>query len=157
MEGEHDFIALYRRDRDRLCRTVTLTLGDAQLAVEAVDEAFVRAFERWGQVQRCREPAAWVFRVAVNWASSWRRKWSRRPTRPVETLDRGHEDRTVDTDVLDQVRGLPPGQRDTLVLRFVFDLSVADTAEALGVSQGTVKSRVNRALQALAQRPEVLQ
>lgn len=156
MEVEQDFITLYRRDRDRLCRTVALTLGDAQLAVEAVDEAFARAFERWGQVRRCREPAAWVFRVAVNWARSWRRKWSRRPTRPVEELDRAYEDRTLDTDVLDRIQTLSPAQRDTLVLRFAFDLSVADTAEALGVSEGTVKSRVNRALQALARRPEVL-
>lgn len=156
VERDGDFIAFYRRDRDRLCRTVTVTVGDASLAVEAVDEAFVRAYERWDQVRGCRQPAAWVYRVAVNWATSWRRKWSRRPTRPVEELDRAHDDRALDTDVLARLRGLPAAHRETLVLRFVFDLSVVDTAEALGVSPGTVKSRVSRALRMLARQPEVL-
>lgn len=83
-------------------------------------------------------------------------KWSRRPTRPVEELDRAHDDRALDTDVLARLRGLPAAHRETLVLRFVFDLSVVDTAEALGVSPGTVKSRVSRALRMLARQPEVL-
>lgn len=156
MDPDADFTTFYRRDRDRLCRTVGLTVGDPQLAADAVDEAFTRAYARWGQVRGCREPAAWVYRVAVNWATSWRRKWSRRPTLPVEELDRAHVDPVIDTEVLDRLRSLPAERREAVVLRYVLDLSVAETAEITGVSEGTVKSRVHRALRDLAEEVEVL-
>jgi len=89
---EEGFSRFYAASRDELCAAVTMTLGDRQLAVDAVDEALARAAERWGQVAVKDRPAGWVYRVAINWATSWRRKWSKRPTLPTEALDRQHLD-----------------------------------------------------------------
>lgn len=149
MDDAEAFAAFYRANHGSVLVAVRATLGEAQLAREAVDEAFVRAAERWPKVREADRPAAWTYRVAVNWATSWRRKLSLRPTRPAEKLDRPTEDDLPDPDVAVLLATLPIEQRETLVLRFVFDLSVRQTAEVLGVAEGTVKSTVHRAKQQL--------
>jgi RNA polymerase sigma factor (sigma-70 family) len=142
------FVAFYGRNHRRIQAAVAATLSDDQLAGEAVDEAFVRAAERWSEVQAMAQPGGWVYRVAVNWATSWRRKWLvRRPTVPAEQLDRGQTDVMPDLDLLEQLRRLPLKQRQVLILRHGFGLSVAETAVLLGVAQGTVKSASHRASQ----------
>lgn len=148
MEDGDGFTAFYERHRSTLHRAVTATLGDPQLAAEAADEALVRAAERWEQVATMARPEGWLYRVAVNWATSWRRKWSRRPTLPVEALDRPASDHHVH-ELVDEVGRLPLLQRQMLVLRFVLGYSVSETADALGVAEGTVKSGVSRARQQL--------
>ena len=148
MQDEDGFAAFYERHRSTLHRAMTATLGDPQLAAEAADEALVRAAERWEQVSAMARPEGWLYRVAINWATSWRRKWARRPTLPVETLDRPESDRHI-YELVDEVRRLPLQQRQMLVLRFVLAYSVAETAEALGIAEGTVKSGVHRARQQL--------
>lgn len=93
-------------------------------------------------------PGGWVYRVAVNWATSWRRKWLvRRPIVAMEQLDRGQVDVLPDLDLLEQLRRLPIKQRQVLMLRHGFGLSVSETAELLGIAQGTVKSASYRASQ----------
>lgn len=148
MRDEDGFAVFYERHRSTLHRAVTATVGDAQLAAEAADEALARAAERWEQVAAIARPEGWLYRVAVNWATSWRRKWSRRPTLPVEALDRPESDSHV-YELIDVVGRLPLPQRQMLVLRFVLGYSVSETAEALGIAEGTVKSGVHRARQQL--------
>lgn len=155
MRDRDGFTAFYADCRREVHAAVTLTVGNPDLAAEAVDEAFVRAAERWPQVSQMHRPAGWVYRVAVNWSTSWRRKWSRRPTRPGETLDRPHHDDLDGLTLLEDLAGLPLGQRQMLVLRFVLGYSVAETATALGVAEGTVKSGVHRARQQLRADAEV--
>lgn len=155
MQDDEGFTAFYERCRAEVHAAVAVTVGDHHLAAEAVDEAFVRAAERWGEVAGMDRPAGWVYRVAVNWATSWRRKWSRRPTLPAEVLDRGHRDDLDSVTLLDGLAGLPLVQRQMLVLRFVLGYSVAETAAVLGVAEGTVKSGVHRARQQLRDDVEV--
>ncbi len=155
MRDRDGFTAFYEQRRPEVHAAVAVTIGDADLAVEAVDEAFVRAAERWSQVSRMDRPAGWVYRVAVNWSASWRRKWSRRPTRPLEMLDRPYVDDLAGVGLLEELSCLPLLQRQMLVLRFVLGYSVADTAAALGVAEGTVKSGVYRARQQLRADAEV--
>lgn len=147
MRDGDGFTAFYERRRVEVHAAVAVTLGDWELAVEAVDEAFVRAAERWPQVSQMDRPAGWVYRVAINWATSWRRKWSKRPTLPVEVLDRTHHDDLDAATLVEELARLPLAQRQMLVLRFVWGYSVAETAAALGVAEGTVKSGVHRARQ----------
>ena len=154
MRDGDGFATFYGRRRVEVHAAVAVTLGDRQLAVEAVDEAFVRAAERWHEVSRMERPAGWVYRVAVNWATSWRRKWSRRPTLPVEVLDRSHHDDRSTVMLLEGLSRLPLAQRQMLVLRFVLGYSVAETAAALGVAEGTVKSGVHRARRQLGEDEE---
>ena len=143
------FTRFYTGAHAPVLAAVRVTLGDEQLARDAVDEAFVRAAERWGTVHELTNPRGWVYRVAVNWATSWRRKWSRRPTRPVEELDRPHRDPLPDLDLIDALAVLPLEQRQMLVLRHALGCSVRETASALGVAEGTVKSGVHRARERL--------
>lgn len=148
MEDGEAFVAFYEQTHRRVHAAVAATLADGQLAREAVDEAFVRAAERWPEVRAMQRPGGWVYRVAVNWATSWRRKWlMRRPTVPVEQLDRGQTDVVPDLDLVEQLQRLPVQQRQVLILRHGFGLTVRETAELLGIAQGTVKSATHRASQ----------
>ena len=141
------FVDLYGSDRDRLARAVGMTLGDADLGAEAVDEAFVRAYQRWPRVGRLADPSGWVFRVAVNWATSVLRR--RRP--PSVRPDRDPTDVSQPTEpsLLAALAELPVAQRAVVVCRYYLHLSEEETAEALGIRPGTVKSRSHRAMQTL--------
>jgi RNA polymerase sigma factor (sigma-70 family) len=143
------FAAFYTDAHGRVRKAPRATLGDVQLADDATDEAFVRAAERWGQVRAMTNRDGWTFRVAVNWATSWRRKLARRPTRSAEELDRAHRDPVPDLDLAAALAVLPLDQRQMLVLRYALGCSVREVADTLGVAEGTVKSRVHRARQRL--------
>jgi len=85
--ADHDppadsFESFYAASVDRVYRALAVTLGDVHRAREAADEAMARAFVRWGRVARCDNPSGWVFRVGLNWATSWRRKVRREAALP---------------------------------------------------------------------------
>lgn len=155
MQDRDGFTAFYDRCRTEVHAAVAVTVGDHHLAADAVDEAFVRAAELWGQVADMDRPAGWVYRVAVNWATSWRRKWSRRPTLSTDVLDRAHHDDLGSVTLIEGLAELPLLQRQMLVLRFVLGYSVPETAVALDVAEGTVKSGVHRAREQLRADAEV--
>jgi RNA polymerase sigma-70 factor (ECF subfamily) len=146
--GHDSFEVFYRAQADRVYRALAITLGDPHLAREATDEAMVRAFARWSRVQSLQSPGGWVYRVGLNWATSWWRKLRREQPMPA-----GHDfPATSDTQAvaaLAAIRELPVAQRTVVVCRVLLDLSTADSAELLGVAPGTVKSRLARALTAL--------
>jgi RNA polymerase sigma-70 factor (ECF subfamily) len=141
------FDAFYRAERNRIAKALTFALGDVDLATEATDEAFVRAYERWAKVQRLDRPDAWVYRVATNWATSVLRRRRRSPHRFYEP----HLDGPVvgDPAVHAALAELDVKHRSVVVCRFLLGWSVAETASALGVREGTVKSRLHRAARAL--------
>ncbi len=146
----HDFTAIYEQDRNRLVRALALSLGDAALANEAIDEAFTRAFHRWNTVGSFDEPQAWIYRTAHNWATSRFRRRSRdrkyaaQIARPESTVDP-----VPDPSLAAAIESLPADQRQILVLRYYLDWTIDACAAALDVAPGTVKSRTNRALKEL--------
>lgn len=156
VEDGQGFAEFYRACRLQVYPALVATLGDPRLAEESIDEALTRAAERWSQVRTLERPAGWVYRVGVNWATSWRRKLSLRPTRSFENLDRAHLDVLPDLDLVRMLSDLPLRQRQMLILRFGLGYSVEETAAVLGVATGTVKSGVHRARQQLRHDPEVL-
>lgn len=149
MDDVDAFTRFYTAEHGRLVTAVAVTLDDPSLAREAVDEAFTRAAERWPSVHAMGNRTGWVYRVAVNWATSWRRKLALRPTRTADALDRPHDDTLPDVDLIAALRQLDRDHRQALVLRYALGCSVPETAAALGVAEGTVKSRVHRARQTL--------
>ncbi len=153
--SDADFETVWRRDRDGLRRALTLSLGDAPVASEAVDEAFTRAYARWSRVSQLDDPTAWIYRAAMNWATSWLRKRRLRPVRPAEELDTPSLDVVADHTVLEAIEALPTSQRVVVVLRFYLDWEVPRIASALDVPPGTVKSRLHRALSRLQDSEEV--
>lgn len=149
------FEAFYRRERTGVFEALAFTLGEADLAAEAVDEAMVRAFQRWARVRRYDNPAGWVYRVGLNWAVSR----IRRRRRAVSVAEVPDESGAVDPPLADEqlaaaVAALPVKQRAVVVLRCHLDWSVPQIASAVGVAEGTVKSRLHRGLAAVREQVE---
>ncbi len=145
------FVEFYRQSRDRLARALALTLNDGHLAAEAVDEAMARAYQRWDRIGRFDDPAGWVYRVALNWATSELRRRTRAPRPPAERAmaDMGP---LAEPAVHAALAELDVRQRGVVVCRYYLGLSEAETAAALGIRPGTVKSRLHRALHHLQAR-----
>ncbi len=145
-----DFDRFYAQHRDRLATAISLTLRDIDLGTEATDEAFVRACQRWEQIREYSNPQGWVYRVAMNWARSWLRRRRREiEKRPLLNFDSSFVDELIDVDLERALDTLSPQSRAVVVARFFMDWSIDETADALGIRPGTVKSRLNRALKQL--------
>jgi RNA polymerase sigma-70 factor (ECF subfamily) len=139
---------LYRRHRDRVARTAYLLVGDAHLAQDAAQEAFLIG---WRDIGRLRDPRlfqAWITGIAVNLS----RRAIRRPTRPAEgpAADPG-ADPDRDMVVRAAVAVLPRRLREAVVLRYYGGFTEAEMAAALRIPAGTVKSRLARARERLAE------
>ncbi|WP_420438559.1 RNA polymerase sigma factor [Candidatus Poriferisodalis sp.] len=144
------FEDFYATHRDGLARALGLALRDGALGAEAADEAFARACQRWAQVSAYANPQGWVFRVGLNWARSWLRRVRReRERRTLMAQPFSTEDRTRDLDLERALGTLNDVHRAVIVARFYLDWSVSETAEALGIAEGTVKSRLSRGLDQL--------
>lgn len=150
-EGQLNFDSFYVQNRDQIARALSLSLRNADLGAEAADEAFVRACQRWAEVSTYTNPQGWIYRVAMNWARSWLRRARReRDKRPLLMNPELIEDDLVDVDLERALGGLSPSHRTVVVARFFMEWSVDETAEALGIRPGTVKSRLSRALSQLS-------
>lgn len=148
------FDDFYRGERDRLYRAIALTLGDTDLAAEAIDEAMVRAYQRWRRLSGYDNPAGWVYRVALNWAISWTRR-RRRAVLVAAVPDQAEPTHgPADAGLAAAIEALGAQHRAVIVLRFQLDWSVEQIAAALGVPEGTVKSRLHRGLVALRRQLE---
>ncbi|WP_419946848.1 RNA polymerase sigma factor [Candidatus Poriferisodalis sp.] len=144
------FEDFYAAHRDEMVRALSLALRDAALGAEAADEAFARACQRWRQVSTYANPQGWVFRVGLNWARSFLRRVRReRERRPLLAQPHATEDRARDVDLERALATLNDSHRTVIVARFYLDWSVAETAEALDIAAGTVKSRLSRGLEQL--------
>ena len=147
-----EFEPFYRARRDRMARALALTLGgDTHLGAEAADEAMARAYQRWDRVAHLDDPAAWVYRVGLNWATSVLRRRNR-PERVVIARGPTDVEPPAEPDVLVALGELDVKQRAVVVCRFYLGFSESETATALHIRPGTVKSRLHRALQALQPR-----
>ncbi len=140
-----------------LVRLAVLLLRDSGAAEEIAQDAFVALHERWGRLRDHDKAAAYLRQSVVNRARSALRhrvvvdRFLRRQTAPmtVPSAEAGALVAETHAEILEAVRKLPARQREALVLRYYADLSEAQTAETMGVSQGAVKSHTARALAAL--------
>ena len=143
---------LYRAHASDALRLAYLLTGDRALAEDLAQDAFVKVVARFHDL-RNRDAFWWYLRrTIVNLSRSYFRR--RRTERA--WLERQHPDEThLDPDLGERERlrvalmSLRPEQRAAIVLRFFEDLSETDTAQALGVAVGTVKSMVSRGMERL--------
>jgi len=154
---------LFRRHYTALLRLGVVMLGSREAAEDAVQDAFV-ALHRHRSSLRDPEAAEAYLRVAVlNRCRSWiRRQVTQRAPRPlilVRENEESPEDTTVTRDevgaLVAVMRTLARRQREVLACRYVLELSVAETAQLLAISEGSVKSHTHRGLHTLQQRIEV--
>ena len=139
-----------------LVRGLSLYVGDVHAAEELAQEALLRACQHWDRVSGLDSPGGWVWRVAVNRANSrFRRRRAER--RAMDRLSHSPVG-GVDSDAAEVlvlrglIRQLPDRQRIAVVLRFVLDLSVEQTADRMGISSGAVRSLTKRGTATLRER-----
>jgi RNA polymerase sigma-70 factor (sigma-E family) len=140
---------LYERHYAELVRLAFALTSDWGLAEELAQEAFVRVWRSWGNIRDQQSAPAYLRTTVVNLArrSLRRRLQERRAWR--DPGDPPSADLGESIDLLRALARLPARKRACVVLRFYMDLSEADTAAALGVSVGTVKSQTAKALRRL--------
>jgi RNA polymerase sigma-70 factor (sigma-E family) len=110
--------------------------------------ALARAYLKWSKISASGEhPLGYVRRIIVNEnAALWRRAWKRRERSTGSVPEAGMVDPTTIDTTWEMVQRLPTRQRAAVALRYYADLSVAETADAMGCSVGAVKTHTSRAL-----------
>ena len=149
-----DFAAYLQARQASVLRTAYLLSGDRHTAEDLTQTAFAKLYLAWDRVRDQGSIDGYLRRILVNENNSlWRRGWKKRehtaellpePTPVVDQYDDGRN-----TALWDLVQSLPKKARAVLVLRYYEQLSEAETADALGISVGTVKSQASRALATL--------
>jgi len=170
------FTALFERHARRAYDLAYRVLGDASLASDAVQEAFVAVYRKGARFQARARFTSWLYRVVLNQCIDLKRRERRhrmaslgpRPDRegmlgregleggipePRAPAEQGPVERTLDTEraelVQAAIRQLSPKLGEVIVLRYPQGRSYDEIGEILGVPPGTVKSRLNRAHAAL--------
>lgn len=153
--SKDDEFAEYMRARWRPMLRAAVLLGCGQPEAEdLVQVTFTRCYVKWDKVTRADNRDAYVSRMLLNEFRTSRRRrwWQERPT--AEVLDAVVEDMATahaDSHAMDRALGrLSQPLREAVVLRHYTQLSERETAEALGIAPGTVKSRLSRALAQLS-------
>ena len=133
--------------------TAYLLTGDWHLAEDIVQTSLVKLYRVWHRIERGGSIDAYVRRIITRtFLNERRRAWWRRehvtdaPPEPAPPPASGPEDRML---VWAALKRVPRKQRAALVLRYWEDLSLAEAAEVLGCSEGTVKSQCSRGLRTL--------
>lgn len=150
-----DFDRLYQSAYPRVYRTLSAILGDPAEAEDCTQDAFVQAFGAWKRWRPDAPAEAWIHRIAVNRAISYRRRAKLRTVG--EVLRRfgrpgsGQDPAEVATrpDLLTALRSLPPKLAAAIVLRHYHGYTNREIAAALGVSERTVGTRLQQASERL--------
>lgn len=152
MRDSAGFDAFYTASSRRLVGQVFAMTGDLGEAEDAVQEAYIRAWQHWPKIEKYENPEAWVrsvaFKLCVN--AWWKAKNRLTAQRRAALHEYAPE---LGPDLLALIRALrelPDKQRRALVLHYFADLTVEQIATETGVSAGTVKSRLSRGRAAMA-------
>jgi len=157
VQGDSEaFGLLFVRHRERLWAVALRTLGDQEEAADALQDAMISAFRRASDFRGESAVTTWLHRIVVNACLDRIRRRAARPAasgmdeQTLDVLAQGSAladpgtDKDTALDVLAALQTLGPEQRAALVLVDMLGYPVADTAEILGISPGTVKSRCAR-------------
>ena len=148
---------LYQAHAVGLIKLGVIMLGDRTAAEDVVQDAFFGLYRNWGRLSDPLNALAYARASVLNGCRAALRQRIRRERRlsviadvataesPESAVLLGEEHR----EVLAAMRRLPDRQREALVLRFYLGVSEEETARAMGISRGTVKSSTSRALAAL--------
>jgi len=149
-----DFTEFVQAASPSLLRAALVLLGSREDAEDALQVTLLRTYRRWEQAKEA--PQAYARAVLVN---ACRERWRHRDRHPETSQDMDELANVVSfADLVDRrrvlvrvLRQLPDIQREVLVCRYLLDATVAETATALGIAEGTVKSAASRGLDQLRQ------
>jgi RNA polymerase sigma-70 factor (ECF subfamily) len=150
-----DFDRLYEETYPRLFGTLVTLLRDRAAAEDCVQEAYLRAFRAWARWRPDAPAEAWLHRIAINVAVSYRRKERLRSAAAMlrrQPVEESVPPELGDPDLLAELRQLPPKQAAALVLRYVHGYSNREIAHSLGVPERTIASRLAAARSKLQER-----
>jgi RNA polymerase sigma-70 factor (ECF subfamily) len=146
------FVAMYERELHVLTALGVSMTGDRDLGADLAQEAMSRAYRSWDMVGALDRPGAWTRRVLINLAIDAHRRAARESrslrlvgTEPVVVASERDADRFWQA-----VRALPDRQRAAVALHYIDDLSVAEVADILEITAGTVKTSLHMARRNLA-------
>lgn len=160
LEGETTlFELLIRRYNQRLYRATRAILKNEEEAEDAMQEAYVRAFANLDQFAGEAQISTWLTKIAVYEALGRLRRRKRMDEMPdivssSVSPERAAYGRELQTAIESAVDALPPLYRSVFVLREIEEMTGADTAECLGITEETVKTRLHRARRLLRHRLE---
>ena len=170
--GDRDALGpLMERHHRRIYRVAMGYLRDADLALDVVQETFVKAFQNAARWDGRAEVGPWLTRIAVNQSIDEYRRGRRRRSaeEPLaegdhsETLaasEAGPDRRVLGREIGERIDAalarLPERQRAVFVLRHCEQMSLDEIADSLGMNLGTVKSSLHRAVRALRERLEAV-
>ncbi|MGW3286616.1 SigE family RNA polymerase sigma factor [Streptomyces sp. NPDC001002] len=146
-----EFHAFFERHYAELARLAHLLTGEKDAADDLAADALLALWHRWDRVRAADHPVAYARGVVANLARS-RIRSAVRERRRISLFWSQREEQTENPDVAgvvdvqEALRRLPFRKRACVVLRHAFDLSEKDTALALGVSVGTVKSQTSKGM-----------
>jgi RNA polymerase sigma-70 factor (ECF subfamily) len=161
---------LMRRHRDGVFRLARGHVGDATEALDITQETFIAAFAALTRYDGARPFRLWIARIAINKCHDWARRRAVRRfftfARPIEeavavaddalTPESELQSRAELAQIHAAIAALPGNLKDVLLLRTIEGMSQADAAQALGVSEKAVETRLYRARNKLAEQLRVV-
>jgi RNA polymerase sigma-70 factor (ECF subfamily) len=142
-DGPADFDETFREHYGPMVRSLAAACGDREVAADAVQDAFTRAYARWRRIARYDDPVGWVRHVALNRLRDHFRREERakraRHRIAQETPTVAEPPATRDEALADALTNLPRQQRFAVSLFYAEQLSVREIAASMKLSEGAVK------------------
>ena len=148
MDTDEAYVEWATAAQHGLLRFAVLLTGDRHRSEDLVQEALTKVAQRWRSL-RDGNPTAYAHRILVRDNISWWRRHRREVVREPEDRPTTDLDPSRRIDLERALSTLTPRQRAVIALRFYADLTEAQTADAMGVAIGTVKSQTHLALRRL--------
>ena len=150
-EGWARFDAFFAEEHERLFKALYFVTGNREDSEELMQEAFLRLWERWHDIERIDDPTAYLFRVALNAFRSRRRRAAvaLRKLTPVNEERDPFTDAEMRADVRDLLLGCTARQRAALVLVDLLGYPSEQAARILGVRPSTVRALATQGRRAI--------
>lgn len=154
---EADISRLMEQHGDSLLRFCYLNLGDLQLAEDAVQEAFVKAYRKYHTFRGDCGEMSWLCAIAINCCRDIRRRrWFRNESgRSLEELPEiGEEFKVQDDTLINEVMNLPRKYREIILLHYYQGIGLHEIAQTHSISESTLSTRLKRAREKLRNKLE---
>ncbi len=174
LEGDQDaFGSLVKKYQKGVHALAWRKIGDFHVAQEITQDAFLKAYQKLSTLKNRNAFSGWVYVIVARMSKDWLRK-NRLPMDPLDTTDvsevdhvsysrytaekqAAEADETRREIVKELLKKLPESERTVITLHYLGEMTVKAVAEFLGVSQNTVKSRLNRARNRLRKEEDMIQ